>query len=218
MVLFSGEPSSTSDWPGGQRDDWGGDDAGKLGSSRRPRNAPDGCPFSYQATIGLIRNLALCPANHAPLQEAAVIPRLVQLLVKAHQDAQRHMAAGTQQPYTVRKPATALSRDHGILCAKVCAQECVRGEATPRASEVCQGVVGVGWGVAMPQSLFPHAGRREDGGDCGGLHWSPAHPRPGPHEPHGDLPTQHHPPVCAGESGAGGQERSAAMGLVLDVV
>lgn len=57
-----------------------------------------------QATIGLIRNLALCPANHAPLQEAAVIPRLVQLLVKAHQDAQRHVAAGTQQPYTVRPP------------------------------------------------------------------------------------------------------------------
>ncbi|XP_017709817.1 PREDICTED: junction plakoglobin-like [Rhinopithecus bieti] len=57
-------------------------------------------PFFCQATIGLIRNLALCPANHAPLQEAAVIPRLVQLLVKAHQDAQRHVAAGTQQPYT----------------------------------------------------------------------------------------------------------------------
>lgn len=59
-------------------------------------------PSCSQATIGLIRNLALCPANHAPLQEAAVIPRLVQLLVKAHQDAQRHAAAGTQQPYTVR--------------------------------------------------------------------------------------------------------------------
>ncbi|KAL1763800.1 junction plakoglobin, partial [Sigmodon hispidus] len=53
-----------------------------------------------EATIGLIRNLALCPANHAPLQEAGVIPRLVQLLVKAHQDAQGHVAAGTQQPYT----------------------------------------------------------------------------------------------------------------------
>lgn len=61
------------------------------------------CLLSRQATIGLIRNLALCPANHAPLQEAAVIPRLVQLLVKAHQDAQRHVAAGTQQPYTVRE-------------------------------------------------------------------------------------------------------------------
>ncbi|OWK15087.1 JUP [Cervus elaphus hippelaphus] len=57
-------------------------------------------PPQSTATIGLIRNLALCPANHAPLQEAAVIPRLVQLLVKAHQDAQRHVAAGTQQPYT----------------------------------------------------------------------------------------------------------------------
>lgn len=62
--------------------------------------SPHPGPF-LQATIGLIRNLALCPANHAPLQEAAVIPRLVQLLVKAHQDAQRHVAAGTQQPYTV---------------------------------------------------------------------------------------------------------------------
>lgn len=61
-------------------------------------------PSCSQATIGLIRNLALCPANHVPLQEAAVIPRLVQLLVKAHQDAQRHAAAGTQQPYTVRGP------------------------------------------------------------------------------------------------------------------
>ncbi|KAB0397684.1 hypothetical protein E2I00_019133, partial [Balaenoptera physalus] len=62
-------------------------------------NQPNQWPL-VKATIGLIRNLALCPANHAPLQEAAVIPRLVQLLVKAHQDAQRHMAAGTQQPYT----------------------------------------------------------------------------------------------------------------------
>uniref|UniRef100_A0A803VDV9 Junction plakoglobin n=1 Tax=Ficedula albicollis TaxID=59894 RepID=A0A803VDV9_FICAL len=62
-------------------------------------NQPNQWPL-VKATIGLIRNLALCPANHAPLQEAAVIPRLVQLLVKAHQDAQRHAAAGTQQPYT----------------------------------------------------------------------------------------------------------------------
>nr|XP_009686068.1 PREDICTED: junction plakoglobin [Struthio camelus australis] len=61
-------------------------------------NQPNQWPL-VKATIGLIRNLALCPANHAPLQEAAVIPRLVQLLVKAHQDAQRHVAAGTQQPY-----------------------------------------------------------------------------------------------------------------------
>ncbi|XP_062845057.1 junction plakoglobin-like [Trichomycterus rosablanca] len=42
-----------------------------------------------KATIGLIRNLALCPANQAPLREAGAIPRLVNLLLKAHQDAQR---------------------------------------------------------------------------------------------------------------------------------
>jgi hypothetical protein len=77
--------------------------AGDQGSSRclrTTRPSTHHCLLSCQATIGLIRNLALCPANHAPLQEAAVIPRLVQLLVKAHQDAQRHVAAGTQQPYT----------------------------------------------------------------------------------------------------------------------
>uniref|UniRef100_A0AAR2LF83 Catenin beta 1 n=1 Tax=Pygocentrus nattereri TaxID=42514 RepID=A0AAR2LF83_PYGNA len=34
-----------------------------------------------QATVGLIRNLALCPANHAPLREQGAIPRLVQLLL-----------------------------------------------------------------------------------------------------------------------------------------
>lgn len=81
-------------------------------------NSPDAQELSlslslfFQATIGLIRNLALCPANHAPLQEAAVIPRLVQLLVKAHQDAQRHVAAGTQQPYTVSQPSVGV----GLSC------------------------------------------------------------------------------------------------------
>lgn len=52
-----------------------------------------------KATVGLIRNLALCPANHAPLRDAGAVPRLVQLLVKAHQDVQRN-PSGTQQPYT----------------------------------------------------------------------------------------------------------------------
>ena len=38
---------------------------------------------------GLIRNLALCPANHAPLREHGAIPRIVQLLIRAHQDTQK---------------------------------------------------------------------------------------------------------------------------------
>lgn len=42
-----------------------------------------------KAVIGLIRNLALCSANHAPLREAGAIPRLVQLLIRAFQDTQR---------------------------------------------------------------------------------------------------------------------------------
>ena len=42
-----------------------------------------------KAVIGLIRNLALCPANHAPLREHGSLPRITQLLIRAHQDVSR---------------------------------------------------------------------------------------------------------------------------------
>ena len=42
-----------------------------------------------KSIAGLIRNLALCPANHAPLREHGAIPRIVQLLIRAHQDTQK---------------------------------------------------------------------------------------------------------------------------------
>ena len=42
-----------------------------------------------KAVIGLMRNLALCPANHGPIREHGFLPRLVQLLMRAHQDVQR---------------------------------------------------------------------------------------------------------------------------------
>ena len=42
-----------------------------------------------KAAVGLVRNLALCPANHAPLREHGALPRIVQLLIRAHQDTQR---------------------------------------------------------------------------------------------------------------------------------
>lgn len=42
-----------------------------------------------KAVVGLIRNLALCPANHAPLREHGALPRIVHLLIRAHQDTQR---------------------------------------------------------------------------------------------------------------------------------
>ncbi|XP_030627249.1 junction plakoglobin a [Chanos chanos] len=51
-----------------------------------------------KAAVGLIRNLALCQANQAPLRDAEAIPRLVNLLLKAHQDAQKHGSA-SQQTY-----------------------------------------------------------------------------------------------------------------------
>ncbi|XP_078385621.1 junction plakoglobin-like [Cetorhinus maximus] len=59
-------------------------------------------PFHWpliKATVGLVRNLALCPTNHAPLRDSGVIPRLVQLLVKAHHETQRQVSGGGQQQY-----------------------------------------------------------------------------------------------------------------------
>jgi len=46
-----------------------------------------------KAVVGLIRNLALCQANHGPLREHGALPRIVQLLIRAHQDTQRQRAS-----------------------------------------------------------------------------------------------------------------------------
>jgi len=48
-----------------------------------------------KAVIGLIRNLALCPANHAPLRENGAIQRLVHLLMRAYQDSQRRTSVSS---------------------------------------------------------------------------------------------------------------------------
>ncbi|XP_075220342.1 armadillo isoform X2 [Lycorma delicatula] len=53
-----------------------------------------------KAVIGLIRNLALCQANHAPLREHGAIHHLVRLLMRAFQDTQRRSSvasSGSQQ-------------------------------------------------------------------------------------------------------------------------
>ena len=44
-----------------------------------------------KAVIGLIRNLALCPANHAPLREHGAIHHLVRLLIRAFQDTNQRV-------------------------------------------------------------------------------------------------------------------------------
>ncbi|EFA10737.2 armadillo segment polarity protein isoform X1 [Tribolium castaneum] len=62
-------------------------------------NPPSRWPL-VKAVIGLIRNLALCPANHAPLREHGAIHHLVQLLMRAFQDTQRRSSVasgGSQQ-------------------------------------------------------------------------------------------------------------------------
>ncbi|XP_039292968.1 armadillo segment polarity protein isoform X2 [Nilaparvata lugens] len=54
-----------------------------------------------KAVIGLIRNLALCQANHAPLREHGAIHHLVRLLMRAFQDSQRQrssVASSGSQP------------------------------------------------------------------------------------------------------------------------
>ncbi len=48
-----------------------------------------------KAVIGLIRNLALCTANHAPLREHGAIPRLVQLLLKAYQETRQRSSVAS---------------------------------------------------------------------------------------------------------------------------
>ncbi|KAA8595177.1 hypothetical protein FQN60_012312, partial [Etheostoma spectabile] len=70
-----------------------------------------------KAVVGLIRNLALCPENQAPLRDAGAIPRLVNLLLKAHQDAQKH-GSSTQQTYQLLySPVDNVKRvAAGILC------------------------------------------------------------------------------------------------------
>ncbi|XP_026329420.1 armadillo segment polarity protein isoform X3 [Hyposmocoma kahamanoa] len=42
-----------------------------------------------KAVVGLVRNLALCPANHAPLRENGAVHHLVRLLMRAFNDTQR---------------------------------------------------------------------------------------------------------------------------------
>lgn len=59
-------------------------------------NPPSRWPL-IKAVVGLIRNLALCHANHSAIRENGGIPRMVQLLMKAHQDLRR--ASG--QPFVV---------------------------------------------------------------------------------------------------------------------
>ena len=51
-------------------------------------NPPSRWPL-VKAVIGLIRNLAQCPANYAPLREHGAVHHLVQLLKRAFQDSQR---------------------------------------------------------------------------------------------------------------------------------
>ena len=60
---------------------------GGLPTIVRLMHPPSRWPL-VKAVIGLIRNLALCPANTAPLRENGSIPRLVHLLIRAFQVSQ----------------------------------------------------------------------------------------------------------------------------------
>uniref|UniRef100_A0A023F5L4 Armadillo segment polarity protein n=2 Tax=Triatoma infestans TaxID=30076 RepID=A0A023F5L4_TRIIF len=63
-------------------------------------NPPSRWPL-IKAVIGLIRNLALCQANHAPLRDHGTIHHLVRLLIRAFQDTQSRSSVasgGNQTP------------------------------------------------------------------------------------------------------------------------
>merc|ERR1719330_1223732 len=66
---------------------------GGLPTIVRLMHPPSRWPL-VKAVIGLIRNLALCPANQAPLRENGTIPRLVHLLIRAFQDIQGRTSRG----------------------------------------------------------------------------------------------------------------------------
>merc|ERR1719411_1777487 len=71
---------------------------GGLPTIVRLMHPPSRWPL-VKAVIGLIRNLALCPANTAPLRENGSIPRLVHLLIRAFQDTQgRSRGSSAQTP------------------------------------------------------------------------------------------------------------------------
>merc|ERR1719237_1524190 len=71
---------------------------GGLPTIVRLMHPPSRWPL-VKAVIGLIRNLALCPANHAPLRENGSIPRLVHLLIRAFQDTQQGAGGGPTGSY-----------------------------------------------------------------------------------------------------------------------
>uniref|UniRef100_H2YLQ4 Beta-catenin n=2 Tax=Ciona savignyi TaxID=51511 RepID=H2YLQ4_CIOSA len=77
-----------------------------------------------KAVVGLIRNLALCSANHGALREHGAIPRLVQLLMRAHQDTQRR---------------TSLASSHSHMSAHVAHSAHVDGV---RMEEIVEGTTG----------------------------------------------------------------------------
>merc|ERR1719322_672281 len=70
---------------------------GGLPTIVRLMHPPSRWPL-VKAVIGLIRNLALCPANTAPLRENGSIPRLVHLLIRAFQDTQGRSRGSSAQP------------------------------------------------------------------------------------------------------------------------
>lgn len=57
-------------------------------------NPPARWPL-IKAVIGLIRNLALCSANHEPLRTHGAIPRLVQLLNKAYSETRQRSSVAS---------------------------------------------------------------------------------------------------------------------------
>lgn len=103
------------------------------------------CSFVFpalKAVVGLIRNLALCPDNQAPLRDSGAIPRLVNLLLKAHQDAQKH-GSSNQQTYQVNVlVAPHAAHDDLCVCTHMLISSHVCGQDGVRMEEIVEGCTG----------------------------------------------------------------------------
>lgn len=131
--------------------------------------------------MGLIRNLALCPANHAPLREQGAIPRLVQLLVRAHQDTQRRTSmGGTQQQFVVRSARAwdSVCLIHQKLCL----------------------YLGFFFYFKETNLVFLSSGGSSYGGDCRGMHGSTSHFGQRCPQQNSYQRTQHYSSLCSGMS------------------
>ncbi len=164
--------------------------------------------------MGLIRNLALCPANQAPLRESGTIPRLVNLLLKAHQETQRH-GSGVQQTYQVRLEL--VIPVHGFCIYPLYSPSHI-GPSPQREVKIPSNYHQVLELMFSSHFHLVFSGWRSNGGDCGRLYRRFAYTGQRSHQSRGDLQHADHSSVCASTEpayGSPGSESGSSVCVVM---